>query len=57
MEDQDQKNNLILLKNIAEALLNMEKAFRASFGPDGAIPKQLKSIEQVLGTIAVNVKK
>jgi hypothetical protein len=57
MGDKDQENKLILLKNIAEALLNMEKDFRASFGPDGAIPKQLRSIEQVLGTIAVNIKK
>ena len=55
--EKNEENQLTLLKDIAEALLNMEKDFVKSFGPDGTIPKQLKNIEQVLGTIAVNVKK
>lgn len=57
MEDQNEKNKLELLKNIAEALLNMEKDFKASFGPDGAMSKQLKGIEQALVKISVNLKK
>lgn len=42
---------------MGQAILDLKNNFKASFGPEGSISKQLNNIEQVLVTIAVNVKR